>query len=747
MQTPSELQPSPSAADESPLDAIQRAAAEGYIDRFEELWMETLEAGEPEASSLDQLLDAAEVFARRADGKETLRSRLGALFELLLSVTGESTAAPAMLRIHQLLLTAFPQKRDRLSAFTECFEAVHPAVSAERAFYEACGFPSCLDPAASLRRLERLVRFRDGAYVLHGSGWGMGRVLSVDPFLRQVQVDLEHKKGHRIAIDAVDSILEPLDPESYTVLLFEKSAKLEDLRDNDPVRLVTLVLDSCGNPLPTKELRASLTPDVVPTAGWTKWWTRAKGLLRKTGFFRIGDRSPYLVERVEAEISYARDMLKQFLDSDWPVAKKLARQASRKSTGELAEAWTGMREALGARARGSDPSAALEAAVMLQRGDADEGTLLDEVVQRLSAAELTQAAQGLTAAEELRRVVEVVSAHRQEDAQDILLLFVRGKNDTVRDVALDQLEADDPEAALREVQAVLRNPHLAPSAFCHFVKVAAKAKVQRLALAPFRDAGEDEILTTGLDLLDHLRHRSMRDSTGMKDILGRVCGLLEDQAFFLRAITPMKTAKRREAHARILESHVIPNELKAILIVALVRLDPNLRAAEEDRAFWEDEESIYVTAEGLERRREEFREITEVKLPENFKAIGRAREFGDLSENAEYTSALEERDQLTRRATEIKAELDIAKVLDSSMVETSSVGLGSTVQLLNLTSGEEISYSILGPWDGNPEGGILSYRSPLARAILGHKAGDEFDAELPGGTESFRLVSAKSYFE
>ena len=60
----------------------------------------------------------------------------------------------------------------------------------------------------------------------------------------------------------------------------------------------------------------------------------------------------------------------------------------------------------------------------------------------------------------------------------------------------------------------------------------------------------------------------------------------------------------------------------------------------------------------MERRRDEYREITDVKMPDIFEAIGRAREFGDLSENAEYTSALEERDRLTQRATRIKEELD-----------------------------------------------------------------------------------------
>ena len=92
------------------------------------------------------------------------------------------------------------------------------------------------DYGAALARLERLLLFQEGAYVAHGSGWGVGTVVSVDPFLKQIKVDLENKKGHRIAIDAVDSILEPLDPQGFIALSHQKSPELERLRDSDPLR-------------------------------------------------------------------------------------------------------------------------------------------------------------------------------------------------------------------------------------------------------------------------------------------------------------------------------------------------------------------------------------------------------------------------------------------------------------------------------------------------------------------------------
>ena len=152
---------------------------------------------------------------------------------------------------------------------------------------------------------------------------------------------------------------------------------------------------------------------------------------------------------------------------------------------------------------------------------------------------------------------------------------------------------------------------------------------------------------------------------------------------------------------------------------------------------------MYVTAEGLARKQGEFREIMEVKLPKNFADIGRAAAFGDLSENAEYTSALEERDHLTRRASSIKSELDKAKVIDPGRCQDGVVGLGSVIRLRNEQTGEEVDYKLLGPWDGGPEDGVLSYKSPLGRAFLGKSVGEVVEAQLPSGPQVFKVIDAR----
>ena len=80
------------------------------------------------------------------------------------------------------------------------------------------------------------------------------------------------------------------------------------------------------------------------------------------------------------------------------------------------------------------------------------------------------------------------------------------------------------------------------------------------------------------------------------------------------------------------------------------------------------------------------------------------------------------------------------------MLKEGEVTLGAEVRLSNLENDHEVRYRILGPWDGGPEDGVLSYRSPLAINLLGKRVGDEVEAQLPGGVERFRIVEVSSAF-
>src|SRR5207245_80358 len=134
-------------------------------------------------------------------------------------------------------------------------------------------------------------RYRPGTIVFHASGWGVGEVKSFDPHLRQAVVDLDKKRQHRMDLRAMPDVLEALPPDHFMALA-RRGDELKALAAADPVRLVEVVVMSFGNPLDLKAIKARLVPEVIPADGWSKWWSRAKALLRESGYWRVSDRSP-----------------------------------------------------------------------------------------------------------------------------------------------------------------------------------------------------------------------------------------------------------------------------------------------------------------------------------------------------------------------------------------------------------------------------------------------------------------------
>jgi transcription elongation factor GreA len=174
----------------------------------------------------------------------------------------------------------------------------------------------------------------------------------------------------------------------------------------------------------------------------------------------------------------------------------------------------------------------------------------------------------------------------------------------------------------------------------------------------------------------------------------------------------------------------------------LVETHPLIYA--EDVPPWKEEGVIWSTKAGLERKKEEYGKLVNEKLPAVADAIGRAASFGDLSENAEYTAALEERERLTERANALKAELDQGTVLPEDAADGDEVTVGSTLRARNKATGEERQYTFLGPWDVRVEEGVYSYRAPLAFAFMGKTVGDEVEVQVDGETLTFEILEVGS---
>lgn len=150
-------------------------------------------------------------------------------------------------------------------------------------------------------------------------------------------------------------------------------------------------------------------------------------------------------------------------------------------------------------------------------------------------------------------------------------------------------------------------------------------------------------------------------------------------------------------------------------------------------------DSFYTTQDGLERMRGELQELKTKRRPEVAARIARARELGDLSENAEYAEAQEQASFLEGKIIELEAYINRAVIIDEAAGVGAAVKIGSTVKIKN---GAQLkTYQIVGSNEANPAAGRISNDTPIARALIGHKAGDAIKVTTPAGMTEYTIES------
>lgn len=150
-------------------------------------------------------------------------------------------------------------------------------------------------------------------------------------------------------------------------------------------------------------------------------------------------------------------------------------------------------------------------------------------------------------------------------------------------------------------------------------------------------------------------------------------------------------------------------------------------------------EKVYISRKKYESLLGELKILKDTKAQLS-QEIGEAAAQGDLKENAEYHAAKEKQAETLIRIQELEATLRNAEITDNLDVDRSEARIGATVTIRDEAADLEFTYTLVGSMESNPDKGLLSVKSPLASGVLGHKEGDEFEAQLPKGPRKYKLT-------
>lgn len=151
-------------------------------------------------------------------------------------------------------------------------------------------------------------------------------------------------------------------------------------------------------------------------------------------------------------------------------------------------------------------------------------------------------------------------------------------------------------------------------------------------------------------------------------------------------------------------------------------------------------DNVPITKAGYDRLYEELERLRTVELQKNAGQILKAREFGDISENSEYTAAKEQQAFLSGRIQKLQEMLSSVQIVPTENLPSDRIVFGSKVKLEEVDTGRVGVYQLVGPYESAPDKGLVSVTSPIGKALVGRAPGDVVELKTPGGTKELEIL-------
>jgi transcription elongation GreA/GreB family factor len=581
------------------------------------------------------------------------------------------------------------------------------------------------------RHVEPLTLLAESGCCTHRS-WGFGRIKTVDAVFARFTIDFPGKPGHTMDLGFAAETLKPI-PKDH--VLARKANDLESLCQMAAhhLDLIKLVLNSHGGKATVEQIQQALVPDVIRD-DWKKWWETAKREMKKDGHFIVPMKKTEPVVFQAQETSLQDRLLADFHAAKGLKARVVVVGELLKNAPDLTDKVAAANEIIAAlntdiaSHQRTQPAVALEA--IFARDDSHAMAGVPPIEGEITAAQIwTQEnvkfgllLEQIPAAKQ-HRALESLKAANPEHWIEFLRSSLNSVSAKLCREFASLLIQEGKMDLLKETLARLINQHTAHSELLLWLS--------RDRSDVFADILGPEVFRAMLAAMERDQFNEKRSNRLREFIL--------DDHELLAELTASADIEVVKDLTRALQLSTVFDDMdKRSLLARLVKAHPAVQSLVSGEQSKQDS-SILVSWESLERRRIEYQELVQKKIPANSREIAVARGYGDLSENHEYKAAKEMQKILMRRKEEIETQLTRARGTDFSNAKTDIVSVGTIVQVTDPSTNHSETFTILGAWDSEPDKGIISYLSPVAQSLLNHKVGDDVEFELHGTKRRHRI--------
>ncbi len=607
---------------------------------------------------------------------------------------------------------------------------------------------------AAVKSFDRFLMLQPGAFLTDRTHLEPGMVTGVDGHAASLEVTFGGRSS-TIERQAADEVI--ILPEThFPSMLIYKRDDLIALADEDPEAFVIAAVQSTRDRSCTyKDLRKHHAT-LLDVDAWAKWWKKARPILKKSSRLEMSGASQPTFRMLRRERTYEQRMREQFVALKDDVSKlkfitNYLAETRKAGSGDetlLLELGNAAAKMAGPLLK-TDPAMTL-ACLAVHARVADRGIEVAKLNPKAAISVLGRCKDPAQLPAYLGdQLLQTVLAFAKKIRPDDWAVFwakvlPRCGRLMSESIVRELLNAGKEEELTSALHQVLGHPTAAPDVLGWLWRARHAETKQAVVLLALTDISTKACFEAMLQLVDATgRMAAVSDDKRLRKTLDNT---LDTLALYdckpIRDYVENLNSRDSRALKLLLDANGgLRASLKATIIAMIRSRFPEIFI--ETAKPWE-EDVLYTTERALQLRKAEFDHLLTEEIPAVAKQIGEAAAHGDLSENSEYTAALEKRDQITSNATRIENELAIAKIIVREMTETDFVNVGTRVSLRDLSTGKEETMTFFGAWESDPENGILSYQAPLSMAFMGQKVGDQVEFGEEGHKRRWEILAIES---
>ena len=605
----------------------------------------------------------------------------------------------------------------------------------------------------SKQQAEILDQLAPGAFALHKS-WGCARVAGTDFLIGQIELEFLGGRKQSMQMAFAATSLTPISESHVEAQRLSDQAAVQKAALHSPVEFVHRVVSDFQSRLTVDALSdylAAVLPDSAfpkPAPGaFKRWWTSLRGKLKNDSRFIVPPKKTEFVVVRERPASPHLDMVEAFEKARQPKEQAAAAEALLKGLETFEGQPEQLQRILGLLAKAADDHQ--------RRNPAHSIHLLcvrDEILERRKTA-LPEGALALTVClshppAHLAGLLAPLPPARIRHALEAGVALGGTAGDRL---LLDVLKEGDSKVVVEATRLLLEQGHLEPLRE-HLRRSISERSTNPELLAWFlakRPEGlaalvTPETLEAAITVVERETIKDSKRATKLHKVLS------DDKALMAVALASADGEATRDLVRKIMRTAIFEEMDKRALLARAIKARPELQElleVNEDKSATAAPAAKMLTVSwaSLERRKKDYDDLVNTRIPANSRDIQVAREQGDLRENAGFKFAKEQQGVLLRQKAEIEQQLANCRGTNFENPETSQVGLGTTVHLRDDATGTEEHLHILGAWDGDSAKQVVSYLAAAATALIGHQAGETVRMPSEHGEREMTIVSIEPF--